>query len=55
MIYNTRVTVVEETEAASPDEAVSRLAGQLIRAGFNVLSDGPQYADAFLSENQPEG
>jgi hypothetical protein len=53
-IYNTRVSVVEEMDGPTPDDAIAKLARQLSAAGFNVLSGDPRYADAFVSENSPD-
>ena len=52
-IYNTRVSIVEEIDGPDPEGAITRLAGQLREAGFNVMSGDSRYADAFLSENNP--
>ncbi len=49
--YNVKIAVVELIEAPDGAAAITKLAGQLRQAGFNVLREAG-YADAFESEEQ---
>jgi hypothetical protein len=52
-IYNVSVTVVENILAVSQEEAVSKLARLLDRAGFTTMPD-QGYSNAFLAEDGTE-
>lgn len=57
-VYNTVVTVVDLITADSPAEAVSRLEGRLIAAGFDPVTEAwyPEGCErAFISEEFRKG